>query len=152
MPLLEAFQFDVEVLDKDSLRRALGAGAIIGALDIFDPHTNIEQDEDWITPLVRIGGIEFPGRVCLSILGSGAKLAIVQTWDMPRPDIYRDIPGGADLPPTMSDSTTAVRAYSLVYANDCSTNNRVVAELWARQISSFEHDVTASLPLLLQPE
>lgn len=110
MPALEVFDYDVEILDMDRLRRGVAVEALRGAFDVIDPQTSVEPSEDRETPLVKIGGHEFPGRVVLAMLGGGATIAVVETWDMPRPDSHR-VSGGIANPPTLADDFTGVRAY-----------------------------------------
>lgn len=150
MAALEAYYFNVEVLDNERVRRGVGANAVIGALNLIEPRSKVEKEEDWQNPLVWIGGRGFPGFVCLSIVGDGAPLAVVQTWDMPRPDKYRKIPGGAALAPTMSDNTTGVSAFILANLADYSAKNIVVAKIWQRNLAQSEHRPVDALPLLLQ--
>lgn len=151
MANLEVHQFEVAVLDIDRLRRGIGAQAMTGSLELFDRRANVELDEDWEEPLVQIGGYALAGRVSLAVMGSGATFAVVQTWDMPRPAKYRDMPDAEELAPTMADDITGVRAYILAYAYDGAAKNRVVAEIWDRNLTDFEHDAVDALPMLLHP-
>jgi hypothetical protein len=152
MSALEVFDYEVEVLDLERLRRGFGSEALRGAFEVMDPRANIELSEDRESTLVRIGGHEFPGRVVLAMVGGGASLAVVETWDMPRPDSHRVDPGVFTSPPTLSDQFTGVRAYIAAHVPSGTAINRVVAEIFHQSLESFEHGTPDALPLLLRPE
>lgn len=150
MAALEVFPFEVSILDMDRFNRGVGANALRGYLHIIDPLAEVELTEDWESPLVRIGGHDFPGRVELALLGGGATLAVVQTWDIPRPPKYYAVPGAAELPPTMADDITGAHGYILAHTPSGRAAPLVATEIWDRNLTDFEHSALGAQSLLLQ--